>query len=65
MLLSMIKIRPQQEHLHLLLKKIIQFQFQTEGHEFHAWTYNGTVPGPTMRMTEGDHSKNYSYKFPQ
>jgi manganese oxidase len=21
---------------------------------FHAWTYNGTVPGPTMRMTEGD-----------
>jgi manganese oxidase len=22
---------------------------------FHAWTFNGTVPGPTMRMTEGDH----------
>lgn len=22
---------------------------------FPAWTYNGTVPGPTMRMTEGDH----------
>jgi len=25
-----------------------------QGHEFKAWTYNGTVPGPTMRMTEGD-----------
>ncbi len=25
------------------------------GHKFIAWTYNGTVPGPTMRMTEGDH----------
>lgn len=22
--------------------------------EFDAWTFNGTVPGPTMRMTEGD-----------
>ena len=26
----------------------------TMGHKFHAWTFNGTVPGPTMRMTEGD-----------
>jgi len=24
------------------------------GQMFKAWTYNGTVPGPTMRMTEGD-----------
>ena len=22
---------------------------------FNAWTFNGTIPGPTMRMTEGDH----------
>ncbi|HET7391785.1 MAG TPA: multicopper oxidase domain-containing protein [Nitrososphaeraceae archaeon] len=22
---------------------------------FHAWTFNDTIPGPTMRMTEGDH----------
>jgi manganese oxidase len=22
---------------------------------FHAWTFNGTIPGPTMRMSEGDH----------
>ncbi|AFU59329.1 putative multicopper oxidase type 3 [Candidatus Nitrososphaera gargensis Ga9.2] len=25
-----------------------------EGHTLNAWTFNGTVPGPTMRMTEGD-----------
>src|SRR5215208_7778523 len=25
-----------------------------EGHSANAWTFNGTVPGPTMRMTEGD-----------
>lgn len=24
---------------------------------FHAWTFNGTVPAPTLRMTEGDHVK--------
>ena len=24
---------------------------------FAAWTYNGTVPGPTIRCTEGDHLK--------
>ena len=22
---------------------------------FNAWTFNGTIPGPTIRMTEGDH----------
>lgn len=22
---------------------------------YHAWTFNGTIPGPTLRMTEGDH----------
>src|SRR4028119_1976258 len=27
------------------------------GHQFNAWTFNGTVPGPTMRMVEGDHVK--------
>ena len=26
----------------------------TETVMFDAWTFNGTVPGPTMRMTEGD-----------
>jgi manganese oxidase len=27
------------------------------GYMFKAWTFNGTIPGPTMRMTEGDHVK--------
>jgi FtsP/CotA-like multicopper oxidase with cupredoxin domain len=26
-----------------------------EGLQFPAWTFNGTVPGPTLRMTQGDH----------
>jgi FtsP/CotA-like multicopper oxidase with cupredoxin domain len=26
-----------------------------QGHTFNGWTFNGTIPGPTMRMTEGDH----------
>jgi manganese oxidase len=25
-----------------------------QGHILNGWTFNGTVPGPTMRMTEGD-----------
>ena len=25
-----------------------------EGHILDAWTYNGTIPGPTIRVTEGD-----------
>ena len=26
-----------------------------EGHVFDGWTFNGTIPGPTMRVTQGDH----------
>lgn len=26
-----------------------------EGHIFDGWTFNGTIPGPTMRVTQGDH----------
>ena len=25
-----------------------------EGHVFEGWTFNGTIPGPTLRVTEGD-----------
>jgi manganese oxidase len=25
-----------------------------EGHIFEGWTFNGTIPGPTLRVTEGD-----------
>jgi hypothetical protein len=31
---------------------------------FNAWTFNGTIPGPTMRMTEGDHVKITVYNDP-
>ena len=30
-----------------------------KGVEYPAWTYNGTVPGPTLRCTEGDRLKIY------
>jgi len=30
---------------------------------FNAWAFNGTVPGPTMRMTEGDHVKITVFNF--
>jgi manganese oxidase len=31
------------------------------GIEFSAWTYNGRIPGPTLRATEGDHIRiNFS-----
>ena len=26
-----------------------------EGHTADGWTFNGTIPGPTIRVTEGDH----------
>lgn len=29
----------------------------SDGVEFPVWTYNGTVPGPTIRVTEGDYIK--------
>ena len=38
----------------LIVEENHTIPISTIGHEFHAWTYNGTVPGPTMRMTEGD-----------
>ncbi len=38
----------------LLVEENHTIPISTMGHEFYAWTFNGTVPGPTMRMTEGD-----------
>jgi FtsP/CotA-like multicopper oxidase with cupredoxin domain len=31
------------------------------GEKFQGWTFNGTIPGPTMRMTEGDKVTVYVY----
>jgi len=38
--------------------EIVSFDKSIEvvpGIEFPAWTYNGRIPGPTLRCTEGDH----------
>jgi manganese oxidase len=38
----------------LIVEENIQVPISHEGHTLDAWTFNGTVPGPTMRVTEGD-----------
>jgi manganese oxidase len=38
----------------LIIQENKNISISSNGHYFDAWTYNGTVPGPTMRMTEGD-----------
>jgi manganese oxidase len=38
----------------LIVEENQNITISNTGHYFDAWTFNGTVPGPTMRMTEGD-----------
>lgn len=38
----------------LIIRENVSIPISYDGHTFDAWTFNGTVPGPTMRMTEGD-----------
>ena len=38
----------------LVIEENQNITISNTGHYFDAWTFNGTVPGPTMRMTEGD-----------
>lgn len=38
----------------LIVEENHNITISNTGHYFDAWTFNGTVPGPTMRMTEGD-----------
>ena len=38
----------------LIVEENNTIPISNQGHKFKAWTYNGTIPGPTMRMTEGD-----------
>jgi FtsP/CotA-like multicopper oxidase with cupredoxin domain len=38
----------------LVAKENQSIPIADNGLKLNAWTYNGTVPGPTMRMTEGD-----------
>jgi FtsP/CotA-like multicopper oxidase with cupredoxin domain len=38
----------------LIVKENQTVEVMDGGYNLHAWTFNDTVPGPTMRMTEGD-----------
>jgi manganese oxidase len=39
----------------LIAQENVSIPIANNGLNFNAWTYNGSIPGPTMRMTEGDH----------
>ena len=39
----------------LIAKENVVVPISNTGLTFSAWTYNGSIPGPTMRMTEEDH----------
>lgn len=39
----------------LIVKENQKIPISDEGHIFDGWTFNGTIPGPTMRVTQGDH----------
>ena len=39
----------------LIIDENQKIPISDEGHIFDGWTFNGTIPGPTMRVTQGDH----------
>ena len=39
----------------LVIEENQKIPISNEGHIFDGWTFNRTIPGPTMRVTEGDH----------
>src|SRR5213593_2781739 len=39
----------------LIIQENQKIPVSNEGHIFNGWTFNGTIPGPTMRVTQGDH----------
>ena len=41
-------------HFTLIAKENVTVPISNTGLTLEAWTYNGSIPGPTMRMTEGD-----------
>lgn len=38
----------------LIVEENQKIPISYEGHLFDGWTFNGTIPGPTIRVTEGD-----------
>jgi FtsP/CotA-like multicopper oxidase with cupredoxin domain len=48
-----------------LVCQIVQWEF-APGKQVEAWTYNGVVPGPEIRVTEGDKIRvNVSNELPE
>jgi FtsP/CotA-like multicopper oxidase with cupredoxin domain len=41
----------------LIVQENQRLVVSTQGNTFEGWTFNGTIPGPTIRVTEGDHIK--------
>lgn len=41
-------------HFTLIAQENVVVNITDEGQQFLAWTFNGSIPGPTLRMTEGD-----------
>ena len=41
-------------HFTLIAQENVLVNITDEGQQFLAWAYNGSIPGPTLRMTEGD-----------
>ena len=41
-------------HFTLIAQENVLVNITDDGQQFLAWTYNGSIPGPTLRMTEGD-----------
>lgn len=41
-------------HFTLIVEENQKIPITYEGHIFEGWTFNGTIPGPTIRVTEGD-----------
>ena len=41
-------------HFTIMAKENVTVPISNTGLKLEAWTYNGSIPGPTMRMTEGD-----------
>ncbi len=39
----------------LIIDENQKIPISDQGHMFDGWTFNGTIPGPTMRVTQGDH----------
>ena len=41
----------------LIIKENTKVPISYDGHIFNGWTFNGTIPGPTIRVNEGDFVK--------